>query len=48
MKTNKIQEIVRYLERGLSTIRKSGDRAMMREAILRIRQLRGILEVRRG
>ena len=47
MKTSKIREIVRHIERGISTIRKTRDRVMMREAILRIRQLRGILENRR-
>lgn len=39
-------EILVILTNGLSTIRKSGDRQMMREAIIRIRQLRGILEVK--
>ena len=38
-------QILVILTNGLSTIRKSRDRQMMREAILRIRQLRGMLEL---
>lgn len=41
-----IKEILGHLTNGMKAIRKSGDRQMMREAVLRIRQLRGILEVR--
>ena len=41
-----INEILATLTNGVSAIRKSGDRQMMREAVIRIRQLRGILELR--
>jgi hypothetical protein len=51
MKTNKataaqMVALKNELINGLSTIRKSGDRAMMRDAILRIRQIAGILEAK--
>jgi len=44
--TAQIKEILTNLEGGLSTIRKTGDRSMMRDAVMRIRQLRGLLEIR--
>jgi hypothetical protein len=44
--SEQIKEILGHLENGLSVIRKNRDRGMMRETVIRIRQLRGILEVR--
>lgn len=44
--TQQIREILGHLENGLSTIRRNRDRSMMRDAVIRIRQLRGILQVR--
>ena len=44
--TAQIKEILSGLEANVSTARKSGNRNLMRETVLRIRQLRGILEVR--
>lgn len=41
-----IKQILASLEANVSTARKSGDRNLMRETVLRIRQLRGILQVR--
>ncbi len=41
-----IVEIKNTLVASVSMVRKSGDRAVMRETVLRIRQLCGILEVR--
>ena len=43
MSRSQIAYVLMTLENGLSTIRKSGDREMMRETVIRIRQLRGIL-----
>lgn len=44
--TAQIKEILANLEANISTARKSGDRNLMRETAIRIRQLRGLLEVR--
>ena len=44
--TAQIKEILAGLEANVSTARKSGDRSLVRETVLRIRQLRGLLEVR--
>lgn len=44
--SQQIKEILRHLESGLSTIRRNRDRSMMREAVMRIRQFRGILQAR--
>lgn len=46
MPTEQILQIVAALEGGIPAIRKSRNRAMMAEAVLRIRQLRGILQTR--
>jgi len=41
-----IKWIESNLVAGLSTIRKHRDRKMMRDAVMRIRQLRGIMQLR--
>lgn len=41
-----IIEIRNALRAGISIVRKSGDRGLMRETITRIRQLAGLLEAR--
>jgi hypothetical protein len=41
-----IVKLKNILIAGIPAVRKSGDRAMMRNMVLRIRQLAGILEVR--
>jgi hypothetical protein len=46
MPTKQIREIERTLTQGLSVIRRTRDRSFLREAVMRIRQLRGILELR--
>lgn len=46
METNAIRRILSGLEANVSTARKSRDRNLMRETVIRIRQLRGLLEVR--
>ena len=42
----KIVKIKNHLLAGIPAVRKSGNREMMREMVMRIRQLCGILEVR--
>ena len=44
--TAQIKETLANLEANVSAARKSGNRNLVRETVLRIRQLRGILEVR--
>lgn len=41
-----IVKIKNHLLAGIPAVRKSGNREMMREMVMRIRQLCGILEVR--
>jgi len=44
--SKQIKWIEAQLVAGLPTIRKAKNRQMLREAVLRIRQLRGILQLR--
>lgn len=41
-----IKQILAHLEASIPAARQSRDRALMAETILRIRQMRGLLEVR--